>query len=227
MDISAITPWFGSKRGMAKEIVRQLGAHRAYWEPFCGSIAVLLAKPRGGHETINDLHADLMNLIRVLANEESAVRIYRMLARTLMHEEQFAESASWLSQHPAPGDEPDLQRAYHYFVNAWQGRNGFEGTVQSKPAFTVRWTSTGGHEGKRFRSAVESIPGWHERLRGVTILRRDGFAVLEKIEDREGTVVYCDPPYLNKSVQYVMILRAEITNAWLMHCGVFRKRAWS
>ena len=60
--IGAIAPWFGSKRSMAPIIVSELGPHSAYWEPFCGSMAVLMAKPPCIMETVNDLHADLINL---------------------------------------------------------------------------------------------------------------------------------------------------------------------
>ena len=41
--IKAIAPWFGGKRSMAPMIADVLGDHRAYWEPFCGSMAVLFA----------------------------------------------------------------------------------------------------------------------------------------------------------------------------------------
>lgn len=58
MRISAIAPWFGSKRVLAPKIVEQLGQHRCFWEPFCGSMAVLLAKPTVSQETVNDLHGD-------------------------------------------------------------------------------------------------------------------------------------------------------------------------
>lgn len=64
--ITAIAPWFGGKRNLAPAIVEELGPHRGYWEPFCGSLAVLLAKPRVSQETANDLHGDLINLARVL-----------------------------------------------------------------------------------------------------------------------------------------------------------------
>ncbi|MGE3807696.1 MAG: DNA adenine methylase, partial [Gemmataceae bacterium] len=178
-----------------------LGPHRAYWEPFCGSLAVLLAKPRTAHENVNDLHGELTNLAQVLAQEKNAVRLYGMLSRALMHESTYASSAAWLQEHEL-SDRPDVQRAYHYFIVAWQGRNGFEGTAKAKPTFTLRWTSSGGHNGQRFRAAVESIPDWHDRLRSVVILRRDGFDVLEQIEDNPRVVVYCDPPYLNKSTAY-------------------------
>ena len=63
----------------------------------------------------------------------------------------------------------------------------------------VRWTPGGGHGGVRFRSATESIPLWHQRLRQVIILRRDLFEVLPKIQDVKGVVVYVDPTYLRET----------------------------
>jgi len=62
MKIKAIAPWFGGKRNLAPRIVELLGKHRVYWEPFCGSMAVLMAKLPCVMETVNDLHADLINL---------------------------------------------------------------------------------------------------------------------------------------------------------------------
>lgn len=63
----------------------------------------------------------------------------------------------------------------------------------------VRWTPNGGSPTKRWRSAIESIPPWHERLRNVTILQRDAFSIIGSIPDREDTVIYCDPPYHESS----------------------------
>ena len=40
--IRSIAPWYGAKRTIASWIVEELGSHGAYWEPFCGSMAVLL-----------------------------------------------------------------------------------------------------------------------------------------------------------------------------------------
>jgi DNA adenine methylase len=50
---------------------------------------------------------------------------------------------------------------------------------------------------------VESIPAWHYRLAGVTILNRDAFGILERIEDKKGTAIYVDPPYLVKGAKYI------------------------
>jgi hypothetical protein len=55
MKINAIAPWFGSKRTLALRIVEAIGPHKVYWEPFVGSMAVLLAKAPAKMETVNDM----------------------------------------------------------------------------------------------------------------------------------------------------------------------------
>lgn len=68
--VTAILPWYGSKRTLASRIVSALGPHRAYWEPFCGSAAVLIAKPVATMETVNDLHGDLIHMIRIMQHSQ-------------------------------------------------------------------------------------------------------------------------------------------------------------
>lgn len=194
--IAAIAPWFGSKRTMATDIVAELGSHRAYFEVFAGSMAVLLAKPEASSETVVDLHGDLTNLAKVLAGPDTAIEFYARLSRTLFCEGLFRESVSSLACH----NLSSIERAYHYFVVSWMGRNGISGTNigQKRGAghsFSVRYTPNGGGSGTRWRSAVESIPAWHHRLRSVSILQKNAFEVLEKIDDVDGVVIYADPPY--------------------------------
>jgi DNA adenine methylase len=199
MKITALAPWFGSKRTLAPEIVTELGKHRAYWEPFCGSMAVLLDKPECGHETVNDLHGDLINLARVVQDARQGSELYRRLRRVLMTEQCREDSVAALGEATDPVD-----RAFHFFLTSWIGRNGFCGTVGSeKSSFAVRWTPGGGHGGQRLASAVGSIPAWRRRIRRVTILRRDAFDVLAKIDDTDGVAIYVDPPYLAKAARYV------------------------
>ncbi len=205
MKITAIAPWFGSKRRLAPRIVEALGDHRVYWEPFCGSLAVLLAKEKCSSETVNDLHGDLINLARVLKDEATARDLWGRLMRFVMHEDLFREAADrWKARGygPSPG-EPDVDRAEEFMVCSWFGRNGVAGTESYNHGFCVRYTANGGHAATRWRSTVESIPAWHERLRGVTILNRDAFDLLERVEDHKRTVIYCDPPYIEKGSTYV------------------------
>lgn len=205
MKITAIAPWFGGKRNLAERIVAALGKHRAYWEPFCGSMAVLLAKEPSSFETVNDLHGDLINLARVLAGETTALELYRRLSRLVMHETLFHESAArWHERgHRAASEHGDISRAYDFMICSWFGRNGVAGTASYNQGFCVRYTKNGGHAATRWRSAVDSIPAWHERLRSVTILNRCAFQLLERIEDADGVALYADPPYIEKGAEYV------------------------
>jgi hypothetical protein len=59
-------PWGGGKRGVAAEVWRRFGDVRCFVEPFAGSLAVLLARPRpfSGVETVNDADGLLCNAWR-------------------------------------------------------------------------------------------------------------------------------------------------------------------
>lgn len=195
MKVTALQPWFGSKRSMAPRIIAELGPHKSYWEPFCGSCAVLLAKPPCSMETVSDLHGDLTNLAWVVQDEALACKLYQRIASTLPAEELYLSSQA-ICKSPFAGESPDLDRAYHYLFSGWLGRNGLAGTCRVDSQIAVRWTHNGGAPACRFRSVAESIPDWHRRLLNVLVLRRCGFALLESIEDQAGTAIYVDPPYL-------------------------------
>jgi len=211
MKIKALAPWFGAKRNLALRIVELLGKHSAYWEPFCGSMAVLLAKPRCVMETVNDLHGDLINLARVIQHEKLAQKLYRRLRRTLMHEQIFIEAADRCRErgHCFDASEPDLDRAYDYFVCSWMGRNGVSGTTGYNQGYCLRFTSRGGHAATRWKSVVESIPAWRRRLCQVTILQRDAFDIIPRIEDEPKTALYIDPPYIEHEKDYVNKIKSD------------------
>jgi DNA adenine methylase len=203
--IGALAPWFGAKRTLAPEIVGELGKHRVYWEPFCGSMAVLLAKPLCVMETANDLHGDLINLARVLKDEETALDLYGRIERLVFHEDLFHVAAERCrARELLPTEEsPDVGRAEDFMICSWFGRNGTIGTSGYNQNFCVRYTANGGHAAKRWLSVAESLPWWHRRLRHVTLLNRDAFEILDRIADDGQTVIYVDSPYLIKGAKYV------------------------
>lgn len=205
MKINALAPWFGGKRTLAPTIIEELGKHSAYWEPMCGSMAVLLAKEPCSMETVNDLHGELINLARVVASEEMAIALYETTQRTLLHEGLMKESAARVVTRNGcrPTESPDLQRAIDYFICSWMGKGGVAGSKSYRMGVCARYTKNGGHGARRFVSAVESIPAWHERLRAVTILSRDAIELCDKTEDGAGVAIYADPPYLSKGAEYL------------------------
>lgn len=213
MKITALAPWFGGKRTLAPRIVAELGKHTQYFEPFCGSMAVLLAKEPSQKETVSDLHGDLINLSRVLATEWAAVKLYERLGATLFSEGLLEDARAELEAQGAEGvadmfgdNRPYghggyhvhgemIDRAYWYFLASWMGRNGTAGTERLDYQIAVRWTKNGGSPTVRFRNAVESIPEWHRRLLNVVILRRDAMEIIDRFEDDPATAIYADPPY--------------------------------
>lgn len=205
MKIKTIAPWFGGKRTLAPEIVEVIGKHVAYWELFCGSMAVLFAKEPATMETFVDLHGDLVNLARVVQDDAMSVVLFERLTRTLCSEAQHRSAAE---RHRDRGNIPattipDVDRAADYFLCSWLGRNGVAGTSSYNQGFCRRFTKNGGHAAKRFASAVDSIPEWWERLRHVTILSDDSLDLIDRIEDAPGVAIYADPPYLVKGATYV------------------------
>jgi DNA adenine methylase len=201
MRVNSIAPWFGGKRTMAPEIVRQLGPHKYYFEGCAGSLAGVMAKLPAHHETVCDLHGAVVNLAWVLQGLESAPKLFGLLQRVMYDEPLFQRSKDWLEAFEAcrqhEPEDPHWEWAYHYFICSWMGRNGVAGTALCNYQLATRWTHGGGSGPVRFRSAVESIPAWVDRLRNVVVLRRDLFDVLPKIEDSPEAAVYIDPPYLH------------------------------
>jgi len=200
MKIKALTSWFGGKRILAKTVVKYLGEHQAYFEPFAGSLSVLFSKPVCRMETVNDFHKDIINLARVVQDPKKCGELDWRLRRTLCSEYEFGNSLEYLNTNPEPFPF-DLERAYHYFVVSWLGMNGFGG-LEDFPSFSKRFTSTGGDPATRFRNAVDCLPEWFERLKNVTICNMDGLEICERIEDSPQTVCYCDPPYIQKTGVY-------------------------
>lgn len=199
MKVKAIAPWFGGKRTMAPEIVKELGKHTQYFEPFCGSMAVLFAKEPSQKETVNDLHGDLINLARILQDEDHSEWLYERLERTLFSEGLLEEAKAYFASQPSEPASISRDRAYWYFLASWMGRNGTAGTERIDYQIAVRWTKGGGSPTVRWQNAIDSLPAWHLRLRNVVILKRDAFKIIDRFEDCEATAIYADPPYSDET----------------------------
>ena len=126
MKVKAVAPWFGGKRTLASDIVQQLGSHSQYFEPFCGSAAVLFAKEASQKETVGDLHRDLINLLWCVADPAIAPQLYERLQRAPFSEQLLDEARRQLADSaPVEADvlgsvpgRKDQDRAYWYFITS-------------------------------------------------------------------------------------------------------------
>ena len=78
MKLKAPFPYFGGKSRAAAEVWRRFGDVKTYVEPFCGSCAVLLARPGGafGREIVNDYDGHIANVWRALQADPDGVAKY-------------------------------------------------------------------------------------------------------------------------------------------------------
>lgn len=197
-------PYYGGKQLTAERILALLPSHEHYVEPYAGSLAVLLAKPRATFETVNDLDGRLVNLWRVLRERpDDFARVCAMTPHSR------AEHATILN---AVDDEPadELERARRTFVLLTQGQSG--GTSRR-----TGWRYFANPVGSTFsmpqylEAYVGRFAGIVGRLAGVSLECRPALEVIANYGKHRGVLIFADPPYVlstRKSLGY----RFEMTD---------------
>ncbi len=116
----------------------------------------------------------------------------------------FVRENGWLCSDSVFHVETDhVMAAYYTYILWWMGQGGMAGTetAEKRPRFSVRYTD-GGRVASRFRNATATVPAIRERIHRVEFWNQDLFKVVDKIEDRADTVIYCDPPWLDDGGAY-------------------------
>lgn len=179
--------YHGGKFRLAPWIVSFFPAHHVYVEPFGGAASVLLNKARARSEVYNDINDEVVNVFRVLRDPGQAAQLARLVELT-----PFARAEFDLSYEPS--DDP-IEQARRTIIRSFMGHGS--GAVYSKHATGFRT----GVRRERTKSAAhdlvtwpDAVPGFVERLRGVTIESRDALYLMART-DGPGTLFYVDPPY--------------------------------
>jgi DNA adenine methylase len=177
--------YYGGKNTIAARIVAVLPAHGHYVEAFAGSLAVLLAKPPSGMETINDLDENIVRFWRVLRDRPDDLT--RACALTPHSRAEHAASLDLTAV-------DDLEAARRVWVRLTQGRSGSmrptgwrtyqdpAGSSTSMPGYLAGYT---------YR-----IPPAARRLAGVSLECRPAIDVIETYGKHPDVLIYADPPYL-------------------------------
>lgn len=178
--------YYGGKTVLALDIASRLPAHDHYIEPFAGSLAVLLAKPRSKQETVNDLDGALVAFWRTLRDHPD--ELHRAAMLTPHAREELAVCAR---------DErvDDLERARRVWVTLTQSRSH-----SMKP--TGWWTRkrhAGTSPGEYLAAYAGRMPAAAERLAGVSLENRDALEVIRDYGTEPSACIYADPPYLGET----------------------------
>jgi DNA adenine methylase len=75
MTLKAPFPYFGGKRSVVAEVWQRFGEPKQYIEPFAGSLAIMLGKPKGpaSLEVIGDANGFIANFWRAVKHQPAAV----------------------------------------------------------------------------------------------------------------------------------------------------------
>lgn len=183
--MKAIFKYPGSKWGIARWIIGFFPEHHSYFEPFAGSLAVLMNKPRSHIETVNDLDGNVVNLFEWIRRdpERLAHEIYWTPYSRKVYEDAFARMP-----------EDSLEKAVNFYIRLDMGHGfrtngekvGWKNDVQGRER---------AYAAKDWGSLPERIMQAAERLRGVQIENRSAVDVIERF-NYPNVLTYIDPPYV-------------------------------
>jgi DNA adenine methylase len=179
-------PYFGGKITLGPAIASLLPAHLHYVEPYCGSLAVLLAKRPAPHETVNDLDGELMTFWRVL--RERPDDLERVCALT-----PHARAELEVAYEPATDE---LEVARRVFIRLTQGRagtlrrTGWRHYVKASGATSMSDYLVG---------YVDRMAPAAERLAGVSLESMPALDLITKYGADPSVLLYVDPPYVGST----------------------------
>lgn len=193
MPLSAF-PYIGGKTNIANWVIDHLPDHRVYVEPFGGSAAVLLNKPRSNIEVYNDKDRDIVQFFEIA--RERTDELIEWCRRTPFSEELHNEWGRAFYRGERP-DDP-IERAgrflflrYSQFAGKYHNHSGFKrDTLRARTGESRSWANV-----------PEKIRETVDRLQGVSIQRDDFREVVGRYDAAE-TVFYFDPPYVEKEGLY-------------------------
>ncbi len=195
--------WPGGKAYLAKEIIALMPPRCKtpnapkpsdkgwlhYVEPFFGGGRVLLEQdPEGISEVVSDMHADLTNFWRVLADTDQFAIFQRRIQAM-----PFSQ-VEWVASTQSSREKWEVNAAIRFFVMC---RQSISGRQDSFAPLTRNRVRRGMNEQvSAWLSAVEGLPEVHERLMRVVILRETANKVSMQ-QNGLRTLEYLDPPYFH------------------------------
>jgi DNA adenine methylase len=165
----------GSKRDIAKRVIKLFPEHTTYVEPFVGGAAVYFQKEPSQREVINDLDSNLIDDYKLLATIKS--RDFPKTLNTIPKIQDFVDN---------PPNSQIAKLTYSILTRC----NGFGGIVSDKI-----------YKNSNPFSKLKKLDVYQERMKGTKILNKDYRAVIKKY-DSPDTFFYLDPPYENSEELY-------------------------
>ncbi len=179
--MDSLMPWIGGKKLLRDAVIARFpDKFERYVEVFGGAAWVLFRKDQHAKiEVYNDADSNLVNLFRCVKYHPAELQ--RELSLLIHSRETFAD---YRAQHDVSG-MTDIQRAarFYFLVRCSYGADQRTFSCSSK------------------RLSLDHIANIHNRLDKVIIEHRD-FERLIHVYDRNETLFFCDPPYMDSEGYY-------------------------
>ena len=182
----------GGKKYLAGWLSQYIPEHVCYVEPFAGGAKLFFSKGPSPVEVLNDVDNELVNLYRVIKNNEKRQKLINILNETPYSRSVFR---SWKYGDKTTLD--DIEKAVRYFYLC---RASFAGDVE-RGGFGMPSKGTGRNPARTLRTAIDSLDIIADRLKSAVIECLDYADCISRY-DSETTLFYCDPPYLNTGHYY-------------------------
>lgn len=193
----AVFTYPGGKSQYADWIVSSMPEHGTYVEVFGGSGAVLLNKERSTIEVFNDVDSDITHFFETLRDHSDEMVEY--LSGVPFSKDLYEKWTRRYYEGWRPND--DVKRASVFFFNRyaqWGGKyEGISGFARS---------ANGRNKAETWARKKQKLEEFSKRWESVLIDNLDYSDILEKYDDDnsdgEGTLFYCDPPYVDTEHRY-------------------------
>jgi DNA adenine methylase len=192
--------WHGGKTYLARRIVDLFPEHQVYVEPFLGGGSVLLNKPPSREEVAGDCYGTLINAWYFLQARPAGI----YLAGIPYSEKTFDWAVELMESNRVLAEDDS---AVAFIVRNRMSRGG----LGKDFAWSERLR--GGQPGdlNAWKTFINNdLPMIQDRIKEVRFVADDALATIEE-NDREGAVIYCDPPYLHETRTHVKAYAHEMT----------------
>lgn len=189
--MDSILNYLGGKSKLAPTIINLIPKHTCFVDVFGGAGWVTLAKPReiSKVEVLNDLDSSLINLFKVVKDDDKHLLLKEKFNQLLISREVFEDLKSLKRE-----EVSDVDWALRYlYLSKW----AFSGRRGSDTAFNF------GYSKKRYPVPSDKIAPHieelYQRLKTTYIENLDYTKIFEKY-DSEETLFFIDPPYIIEGV---------------------------
>lgn len=146
-----------------------------------------MRKKRSYAEVYNDMDRDIVNVFRILRDQEKAEQLRLLVELTPFARDEF------IGAYEEPKD--DMDRALKMIIRSFMGFGSASMTRSHKTGFRSNSNRCGTTPAQDWRNWPDIIPAFVDRLRGVVVENRAASEVILQ-HDRLDTLFYVDPPYV-------------------------------